>query len=758
MTISLNSNAGSLANGTYTGSIWITNLTTGLAQQLQFSLSVKKADYPIAVTGYNLDVVVENTAVGGDTTNYADTFDPACDYLTTPAPVCFYETGLTATNYLGGTAIKGLPQSGLFTSLFDGATTFQFGPYDSGNVLYLTSSAASGSLTLSTPAAYKSLSVLAASAQGGGNGTMVIHFADGTSSSAIPFNATNYLTTNTPGPGAAITNFGLLITGNYNEFGSVDHDYYFPTLYQTTTNLQSNGYDTKLITSVTFTMPVSANTNTVTGVFALSGTEASYNYVLTASPSPTNGGAVIGGGAFQEGSAVTVTAAANSGFEFIGWTGDATGTDNPLTIMLNTNLDITAHFAAIGTNITLTVITNAYGTVTVSPKLNDGDLKHGHGYTLTAIATSGNVFSGWTGSLTTSKNPLSFKAESNMVLQATFIPNPFLSVKGTYNGLFFDANNGVTEQTAGMLKGLAISQKGTYSGTLIINGGSHAISGSFGLAGQATNHISRAASQGGPLTVVMTLNGNEPPPQVTGTVSGTNNGVSWVANLTASEAANSLPPAEYTMLILPNTNNAPANSPGGDGYALITNHAGAANITGALADGAAFSQTMSVSQDGSVPIYANLYAGKGLLLGWINLDLTNTADVGLTWIHPKTRSGLYTNGFTNVLPANQILLSRWTNSPGNFDNLTNLSLLDTINNPEVLANIAVSITNTGKMTETGTKTVIGSITPKTGVFTVTLGSGASRVTGHGAIILLNGTNGGGYFLTKTYAGAIILGP
>ena len=66
-----------------------------------------------------------------------------------------------------------------------------------------------------------------------------------------------------------------------------------------------------------------------------------------------------------------------------------------------------------------------------------------------------------------------------MVLQANFIPNPFLPVKGTYNGLFFDANNGVTEQTAGMLKGLAISQKGTHSGTLLINGGSHAISGSF---------------------------------------------------------------------------------------------------------------------------------------------------------------------------------------------------------------------------------------------------------------------------------------
>ena len=84
--ISLNSAANSLAAGSYSGSIWITNLNNGVAQQLQFSLSVETADYPIAVTGYNLDVVVENTAVGGNTYNYADTFDPACDYLNTSRP------------------------------------------------------------------------------------------------------------------------------------------------------------------------------------------------------------------------------------------------------------------------------------------------------------------------------------------------------------------------------------------------------------------------------------------------------------------------------------------------------------------------------------------------------------------------------------------------------------------------------------------------------------------------------------------------
>jgi hypothetical protein len=279
LTIYLNSTDTNLAAGTYSGSIWFTNLTNLRAQQLQFSLSVKTANYPIAVTGFNMDVVVENTAVGGNTYNYADTFDPACLLSSTPA--CFYGAGLVATNAYGGAAVLGLPQSGLFTSLVDDATTFQFAPYNNSNVLYLTSASNSASLALNSPAAYKSLSVLAASAQGGGNGTLVINFAGGTTSSAITFNAANYMTTNTAGAGAAITNFGTLETGGpFNEFYSFDQanipDYYFyfPTLYQTTINLQSLGLNTKPINSVTFTMPASTNTSTVTGVFALSGTES----------------------------------------------------------------------------------------------------------------------------------------------------------------------------------------------------------------------------------------------------------------------------------------------------------------------------------------------------------------------------------------------------------------------------------------------------------------------------------------------------
>jgi hypothetical protein len=475
--------------------------------------------------------------------------------------------------------------------------------------------------------------------------------------------------------------------------------------------------------------------------------------------SPADGGTASaggtnGGGVFPVGTTNAVLATPNSGFEFIGWTGNATGTENPLMVTVNTNLNITANFAII-TNFTLTVITNGEGTV--SPNPNGRFFKANSTHILTATAASGYVFSNWTGSIATNKNPLTIKLESSIVLQANFTPNPFLPVTGTYNGLF-SATNGVTEQTAGMLRGLTISKKGAYTGTLLINGGSHPISGAFNLDGQATNRISRTTAQGGLLTVVLSLT-DGPPPQVTGTVSN----AAWVStNLIADRATNNpgaLPSTEYTMLIPPDTKTAPTNSPGGYGYALITNHVGTVKITGALADGTAFSQSVPVSLDGYVPVYANLYSSKGLLLGWINLDLTNNDGVGLTWVHPETRSGLYVKGFTNILLTNQILLSPWTNSSTNIFAATNLSILDTINDTNALMDFTVTISNDYKLGEVAGPAPLSGccINPKTGLLKVTIGSGVNQMTGYGAF-LLNETNGCGYFLGKSNAGAVILDP
>ena len=244
-----------------------------------------------------------------------------------------------------------------------------------------------------------------------------------------------------------------------------------------------------------------------------------------------------------------------------------------------------------------------------------------------------------------------------------------------------------------MLKGLTIATRGTYSGTLLINGASHAISGSFNLTGQATNLISRPASQGGPLELEMTLELEQFPAanHRCGTCCQYGHGLGGQQSDCQPYGTNTLPSAEYTMLIPPDFDNTPpTDSPGGYSYALITNHLGTATITGALADGTAFNQTVPVSADGYVPIYANLYASKGLLLGWINLELTNIDAAGvtpLTWIHPAERaSGLYTNGFTTTFSSR--IKSCYRRGPilrrtlSSVTNLTSLSILDTINDTQ----------------------------------------------------------------------------
>ncbi|MFZ3275244.1 MAG: ice-binding family protein [Lutibacter sp.] len=50
---------------------------------------------------------------------------------------------------------------------------------------------------------------------------------------------------------------------------------------------------------------------------------------------------------YNNGDNVELTATPDSGYEFLNWTGDATGTNNPLTVLMNGNKNITANFTAV---------------------------------------------------------------------------------------------------------------------------------------------------------------------------------------------------------------------------------------------------------------------------------------------------------------------------------------------------------------------------------------------------------------------------
>jgi hypothetical protein len=420
------------------------------------------------------------------------------------------------------------------------------------------------------------------------------------------------------------------------------------------------------------------------------------------------------------------------------------------------------------------------GTGYISPNLFGQILKTGKVYSLTAIPEVGEVFSNWSGDINSSQNPLVFTLQSNIVVYANFIPDPFSTWEGTYSGLFAETN-GVTEQTAGMLRTLTVQQQGpsrnaTYTATLLINGENYSFTGAFDLAGQSSNRIQRSASQGGPLILQMSsvtftnivVRGRiaEPggviltnslvayEPGLTGTVSGAANRVPWVANLTARKA--DYFNGAYTMLIPPDTNNEPPTlSPGGYGYALIGGAGLTTTVTGELADGTIFSQSAAASHYGWLPLFVNLYADKGLLTGWVylrsNVQDSSAAANTLTWIHPARASGLYQNGFTNVLSASQIQVSAWGFSPqGPILEMTNLWIPETINGTNLP--IPVSTATPGEVLGAS---VHGTINPRNGELTVTVASGGNKVTGHGAIVL-NATNGAGYILTKTNSEAFIL--
>ena len=440
----------------------------------------------------------------------------------------------------------------------------------------------------------------------------------------------------------------------------------------------------------------------------------------------------------------------------------ATGTSHwqtVLTLQPGTNIIQLQGFDVIGDPSTLRSIKVFYSTVSPLALLTNGigsirtsfkgtNLIVDRSYTVGAIPGKGQLFLDWSGTTSATNNPFTFAMQSNMVIQANFVTNPFIAASAVYDGLFYNTNE-VTEVSSGLLSTLHVEPSGTYSGLIVMKGFRYGFAGSFNVAAeQSAPTVRRPAAQGGPLALTMTLGDDE----VTGTISGTNDG-GWTSTLLAERASPSITSAAYTMLI-PSASGAPANSPPGYGYLLVTNHNGTVTVTGGLADGATFSEIMSVVGDGDFPLYTSLYGNTGLLLGWLNVADGLTA-TDLWWIKAPSSTGLYTNGFTNVI--SDALTSAWAKPAANY--LPSGTL--TISNTSLALDYVVSITNSTVLKEAGSPTnaLSGAFFPKTGLLKITFGNGAGKATTVGyAAILGDSTNGGGYFLTKTNAGTIILQP
>ncbi|MDR3653197.1 MAG: ice-binding family protein [Paludibacter sp.] len=120
---------------------------------------------------------------------------------------------------------------------------------------------------------------------------------------------------------------------------------------------------------------------------------------------------------YNSGTNVQLTATANVGYTFSSWSGDATGTTNPLTVNVNANKNITANFTSNASNFTLNV-TAVGGSVSRNP--NQLTYPNGTNVVLTPTANAGYTFTSWSGDVTSTVSPLTVNMNSNKNITANF--------------------------------------------------------------------------------------------------------------------------------------------------------------------------------------------------------------------------------------------------------------------------------------------------------------------------------------------------
>src|SRR5439155_547953 len=124
---------------------------------------------------------------------------------------------------------------------------------------------------------------------------------------------------------------------------------------------------------------------------------------------------------YAPGTVVQLTATPAVGWHLVGWSGDASGTANPLSVTMDANKNITATFAI--NTYTLNVTTAGSGTVAKSP--NQANYTHGTVVQLTATPAAGWHLVSWSGDASGSLNPLSVTMDGNKNITATFAINTY---------------------------------------------------------------------------------------------------------------------------------------------------------------------------------------------------------------------------------------------------------------------------------------------------------------------------------------------
>lgn len=270
---------------------------------------------------------------------------------------------------------------------------------------------------------------------------------------------------------------------------------------------------------------------------------------------------------------------------------------------------------------------------------------------LTAQPAPGYAFTGWTGGLKKTAATIAVTAPATLALTATFSSSPIIRAAGKYRGLVLATP--VSHASCGMLN-LTIAAKGAFSGVAIIGGAKFNLRGvfdadgiaHFGTATEAT--LPRAGKT--PLLLRLQLpTGNVSPTYVFGDVRETGGFTSVIdaPRIFFTSAKNPVAPLVNPPATWPGSYTADvrllAPLPELAGYGWITatvGKDGSAKFIGSLADGTRWTSTQTLIANGTVPIHAALYGGKGSLFGSVVFSGSPATITAKTdWYRPAGLAG-----------------------------------------------------------------------------------------------------------------------
>jgi hypothetical protein len=139
---------------------------------------------------------------------------------------------------------------------------------------------------------------------------------------------------------------------------------------------------------------------------------------------------------YDWGTNVTLTANPTVGWSFDHWSGDASGTVNPVTVNMTSDKTVTATFTQ--DTYALTIMVIGSGSVNLN---NSGLYYYGDVVELTAVPAIGWSFDNWTGDLNASANPATILIDGDKMVTATFTQNEYTLTVGTVGNGNINLNN-----------------------------------------------------------------------------------------------------------------------------------------------------------------------------------------------------------------------------------------------------------------------------------------------------------------------------